>query len=140
MTRIMNAITAFLWLSLALPLFIGFGSLHALDVGDYFGGVVALLFSFWLFASLGIGLRLIYVSWYNTRNHWQNRIDFAESILLGFVYLGVFVSVPGLMMGVFSFPTNQLSLTAQAMSVPFLIIACYLLWGYFVPRSQWLKI
>ena len=139
MPRIMNLLTATLWITTGLPLFIGMGGLTALDMGDYFGGTVAILVCLVMFATIGWILRVIYTNWFNTRRQYQDRLDFAESILLAFTYLGVIVSVPAFIAGFFSSPNNQYSTLIQITSIPFLLVSLYLAWGYFVPRTKKLK-
>ncbi len=139
MPRIMNLLTAVLWITTGLPLFIGMGGLYALDLGDYFGGTIAILVCLVMFASIGWILRVIYVNWFNTRNRYEDRLDFAESILLAFTCLGVIVSIPAFLAGIFSPPNNQYSTLIQIVSVPFLLVSLYLAWGYFVPRTKKLR-
>ncbi len=139
MTQIMKQITAFLWLLFGLPLFIGLGGVHALDMGDYAGAIWAFANSLAMSVIIFGLLRLIYVEFYNHKIQWQNRIDFAHTILLGFVYAGTIYSVCSMLLRMVSPPANLFIGTMQIVSVPIGLGSIYLLWGYLVPKTKKLR-
>ncbi len=95
MTRVMNQITATLCLSLCLPLFISLGGIHALDLGDYWGFVVAIVTSTFMSLILGILLRGIYVNWYDQKKNTRKvRNKFAEDVILCFFIIAATIAMP----------------------------------------------
>lgn len=138
MTKIMNTILAFLYMSLVLPLFIGFGGLHALDLGDYTGGVVGLTVSTLMFIIVGEFIRLIYIFFKDVKRKWSDRVEFSESFMLAFTLAGAIASIVNLLYGIYTIfePTSIYLRSLQLISLPVSIATLYLLYGYFVPRVK----
>ena len=133
--KVINSLTAGIFISFTLPALISLGGIHALDMGDYLGAIVALIVSGIMSVYLALALLLIFTGWYSNKNHWQNKVNFAESLLLAIVYACTIITIPTFFVGILTPPDSPNHFAIWVMSIPTLLIALYLIWGYFVPKT-----